>query len=156
MAGATVAAAGRESVRAAGHVSDELLVLLSPFRGYEILAARSPRGAWGVAERVAILLTVVGVVGAFTTAGRLVLVHVLSIAAAWSFVPVIQAITVAFVARRCSKRLPALRAIDLHMAGNGPYFAFFLSLTAVILFAPDVGGAWGGCSRGGCFTRWSR
>jgi hypothetical protein len=80
----------------------------------------------------------VGVVGSVTTAGRLVPFHVVAIGVAWSFVPVIHALTVAVVARLARVRLPVVRAVELHMAGNGPYLLSFFFVGGVVLLSPDV------------------
>jgi hypothetical protein len=127
--------------RARDVLSDEALVLVAPFRGYAILSASPSRGARAAFARAAAFLAVVGVTGAITTAGRLVPAHVALIALAWSFVPVLQAITAAVVSRRSTNRLPIARAIELHLAGNGPALLFFFALAALVLLAPDVGGA---------------
>jgi hypothetical protein len=129
--------------RSGDRLSDEALVLAAPFRGYEQLLGRPSRGVLGVFARAGAYLAVIGAAGAFTTAGRLVPAHVAFVAAAWCFVPVIQAATAAAVSRRAQARLPVARAVELHMAGNGPYLVFFFALSAVVLFAPDVRAAFG-------------
>ena len=129
--------------RAASRLSDEALVMVAPFRGYAIVAARPSRGAAGVAARALTSLFLIGAVVAITTAGRLVPAHVALVAIAWSFVPALQALVVSFVSRRTTKRLGLAEAIDLHMAGNGPYLAFLLSIAGVVLLAPDVRAAFG-------------
>lgn len=123
------------------HLSDEALLLLAPFRGYAHLVDREPTSAHrALAWRVAIVLGTIGVVGSLTTVGRLVGAHVLSIAAAWIFVPAIHAAMVAVTRRLSPTRLPAARAIELHMAGNGPYLALFFGLAVVVVVSPDVAG----------------
>ncbi len=119
--------------------SDEVLVMVSPLRAYEALAAReepAPRRA--LARRVATFVGTFAVVGSLTTAGRFVAGHLLGIALAWSFVPMLQAVTIAITSRLAPKRLSLARAVELHMAGNGPYLAFFIGVAAVILGARDV------------------
>lgn len=88
-------------------------------------------------------LGTVGVVGSIATAGRLVAAHIVWIAVAWIFVPVIHALTVAATLRACPKKLPPTRAIELHMAGNGPYLAFFFALALVIVASSDVARSFG-------------
>ncbi|NUO53888.1 MAG: hypothetical protein HOV80_34015 [Polyangiaceae bacterium] len=132
---------GAVALAAGSRLSDEALLLIAPFRGYELIAARPSRGVLGVLRRCALTLCVIGVTGAITTAGRLVPAHVLLVAAAWAFVPVLQIATVAAVSRRCTRSMTVARAVDLHMAGNGAYAGFFFALSAVVLFAPDVADA---------------
>jgi hypothetical protein len=124
-------------------LSDEALLFVAPFRGYEVLDARPSRGALGVLRRCAGMLCVIGAAGAITTAGRLVPAHVVLVAAAWAFVPVLQMATVAATSRRSTRPIAVARAIDLHMAGNGVYAIFFFALSAIVLFAPDVAAAFG-------------
>lgn len=126
---------------AAARLSDEALLLLAPFRGYEALASRPSRGLVGVLRRCAGTSCVIGVAGAITTAGRLVPAHLLLVALAWVFVPVLQAATVAAVSRSSTRKMTIARAVDLHMAGNGSYAVFFFALSALVLVAPDVAGA---------------
>lgn len=113
--------------------------MVSPRRAYAALAEReetAPRRA--LARRVATFLGTVAVVGSLTTAGRFVAGHLLVIAAAWSFVPMLQGLTIAITSRLAPKRLTLARAVELHMAGNGPYLVFFVALAAIILGARDV------------------
>lgn len=122
------------------HLSDEALLLVSPFRGYELLAARSKEhSAWrALAQRIAFNLLILGCVGSLVAAGRLVAFHVLFIAVAWSFAPWIQSLTVGVVSRLCRETISVPRAIELHMAGNGPWLALFIALSGVLLFSSDV------------------
>jgi len=128
---------------AASRLSDEALLMVAPWRGYAIVAARARRGVLGVAARVATNLFAISAAVTVTTAGRLVPSHLVLVALAWSFLPVLQALVVGFVSRRTKARLAVLDAVALHMAGNGPYLLFLLSLAAVVLVAPDVAGAFG-------------
>lgn len=134
---------GPRALATGARLSDEAFLLIAPFRGYEMIASRPSRGVLGVACRSLTTLFVVGVAGAITTAGRLVPAHVVLIAMAWAFAPVLQAVTVALSSRRCTKSMSAMRAIDLHMAGNGPYAVFFFALSAIVLLAPNVREAFG-------------
>jgi len=128
---------------ALGGVSDELLLVAHPLAGYREIVGREPARSQlvEVALRIATNLGTLAVVGSITTAGRLVFLHCFFIALAWSFVPVLQGLVVCVMSRVCSRRLPVLRAVSLHMAGNGPYLLFLLGLAALVLLAPDVGRA---------------
>lgn len=123
-------------------LADEVKVLVSPFRGYRELTSRpEPAVARTLARRILLLLLTVAVAGSFTTAGRLVPFHFVSIAMAWLFVPAIHALIVGSTRLGCPTRPPLPRAIELHMAGNGPYLALFLFLSAIVALAPDPGAA---------------
>jgi hypothetical protein len=123
-------------------LADEVTVLVSPFRGYRALTDRAePAAARVLALRILLFLLVVAVAGSLTTAGRVVPLHFVSIAMAWLFVPAIHALVVTATRLACPKKLPLARAIGLHMAGNGPYLALFLLLSAIIAVLPDPGAA---------------
>lgn len=122
------------------HLSDEALLLVSPFRGYEIVAARSEQtSAWrALMARVLFNVLLLGCVGSLVAAGRLVAFHVLFIGVAWGFAPLIQGVTVGVASRLCTRRMGVARAVSLHMAGNGPWLAFFIALAGLLLFSSDV------------------
>lgn len=124
----------------AQHLSDEALLLVSPFKGYELVAARGEgKSAWrALVSRVLFNVLMLGCVGSLVAAGRLVAFHVLFISAAWGFVPLIQGLTVGLASRLCTRRMGVARAVALHMAGNGPWLALFIALAGLLLFSSDV------------------
>src|SRR4051812_45448333 len=111
--------------------SDDLAVMLHPFRTYaELAAAPDERPRRTAAARALFLLFVIGAFVSLISAGRLVAFHVASTMVFWAFVPAIQALVLAGVLRLAAPRAeaPALsRALALYFAGHGPWL---LLLTA--------------------------
>lgn len=122
-------------------ISDELAISLRPFAAYRALVLEAEAGrARGLGARLATFSVLLAGFISLTTSGRLLPIHFLASPIAWAFVPTIQLASVAIVwgvlARR---RIPLVRALGLHLAGNGPWMLFMLGMTAAVLLSPDVG-----------------
>lgn len=122
--------------------SDDARVMVSPFRTYaELARAGDEQPLRTAAQRVALLLLVLGGFVSLTASGRLVAFHVASTMLFWSFVPAVQIAVLAAVLRLvipARERPPLATAVALFFTGHGPWMLFLLVVAAVCLFAPDV------------------
>jgi len=117
--------------------SDEARVMVRPFRGYAELAELADEDLASPFERVVRFLLVLGAFIAVSTAGRLVPFHVASTFLTWGFVPLLQAIAVAFATRATLGRAYIRRAIGLYFAGFGPWLVFLLAVAAGCIVLPE-------------------
>lgn len=139
---------GPATLAGEGLWSAEAALLVRPFSTYRALAERREVRTWRDLARGLLLEGVL--LGAFvslTSAGRLVASHVVLTAVFWGFLPLLQVGAVAaavHVARgsteRGAAREGALPAVSLYFDGLGPYYLFYLALSGICLFAPDVYG----------------
>jgi hypothetical protein len=121
--------------------SDDAWVMVHPFRAYAaIAAAGDDRPARTAAMRIAFLLVVIGAFVSLSAAGRLASFHVASTMVFWSFVPAVQAAAFAGVVRLLEPppRPSLASALALYFTGHGPWMLFFVALSGVCLFVPDV------------------
>src|SRR4051812_7130134 len=106
--------------------SDDVAVMLRPFRVYaELAAANDERPQRVVASRALFFLFVIGAFVSFITAGRLVPFHVASTMIFWVFLPAVQGLVLAAVARVfLPAPAPIWRALALYFTGHGPWLLF--------------------------------
>lgn len=119
--------------------SPELSLMRRPFAGYRDLAASPDEGWRRLSFRVLLLQLSIGAMVSFTAAGRLTFPLVTNAMVAWAFVPFFQlfvATLTYFVLR--PKSVGLVRALSLHVAGNGPHLLFCLVVSAVVLFPFEV------------------
>jgi hypothetical protein len=120
--------------------SDEVRVMLRPFRVYPALAEElaDARG-WRLALRRPVRwLLVIGAFVSLSSAGRLVALHVASGFVFWSFFPLLQCVGVLVALAVVARERPRAAALDLYFAGQAPWLLFFVVLAGVCLFAPRV------------------
>jgi len=123
-------------------LSDELQVLLHPFRGYQALAAQeAPRPLRTLAERVFVTQLALGVAVSLITAGRLTFRLVLGTMLAWLMVPAIQLTVIALTRWVSGTRKSRVETANLYMAGNAPPLLLMLFAAGVCIFTPDVAAA---------------
>ena len=116
--------------------SDDARLLWRPFAGYRELAER-PAGFRQALLGLFRWSLVIACFVSLTTAGRLVLDHVLLAPLGWAFAPVAQTLCVMTTARLFRARLSTAKLLELYFAGHAPWFVV-LSLTAgVCLLAPE-------------------
>lgn len=121
--------------------SDEVAIAIRPFSTYAALGRdRDKRSAADAARAVGLLLLFLGAFVSLTTAGRLVAAHLALTALFWGFVPVLQIGALAAALRIADRRARLAPAISLYFQGHAPYFVFFLVLSGLVMFAPDVYG----------------
>lgn len=119
--------------------SDEARVLARPFRGYASLRAEDdPAPARTAAIRALFFLFACGAFVSLTSAGRFVAFHLASTMAFWAFIPAAQAGALLLALRAAAPGVDPRRALALYFAGHGPWIIFFLAVSAMCLFAPDV------------------
>lgn len=122
--------------------SAEALLLVRPFRTYRALSPLRAERTWSdLARGVCLELVLLGAFVSLTSAGRLVLGHMLFTAVFWGFLPLLQIVAVIAAVRVASPRERSIPALSLYFEGLGPYYVFFLVLPAICLLAPDVYGA---------------
>lgn len=120
--------------------SDESRALLRPFRTFAAIADRKPEAGALIVflRRPALLLLMLGAFVSFTSAGRLVGYSLLNTAVFWSFVPGLQVVAVCVVAAVLRSNCGIPVAVDRFFVGQGPWYAFFLAISGLCLFSPDV------------------
>lgn len=119
--------------------SDEARVMVRPFRAYAELGTGDGRPAATLAARVLFFLFTSGAFVSLVTAGRFVAFHVVSTMAFWAFIPAVQAAAFVLALRLVSgTRSRWASGLSLYFAGHGPWMLFFVLITGVCLFAPDV------------------
>jgi hypothetical protein len=139
---------GPATLAGEGLWSAEAALLVRPFSTYRALAERREGRTWRDLARGLLLEGVL--LGAFvslTSAGRLVASHVVLTAVFWGFLPLLQVGAVAAAVRVArgsteggAAREGVLPAVSLYLDGLGPYYLFYLALSGICLFAPDVYG----------------
>lgn len=119
--------------------SDEVRLLVGPFRVYRELRARpDEQPLRTIAARVARTQLLIAGTVALITAGRLPIHLVVGTAVFWSMVPVLQALMILGGHAVSNRRMPRARAIGLHMAGNAPLLLWLVLCAGLCLFAPNV------------------
>jgi len=93
------------------------------------------------ARRPALLLLMLGAFVSFTSAGRLVTYSLLNTAAFWLFVPGLQVVAIIVVSRALRANCGTSVAIDRFFVSQGPWYIFFLTISGLCLFSPDVYGS---------------
>ena len=122
--------------------SAEAMLLVRPFRTYRALAARrADRTLRDLARGLLLEIVLLGAFVSLTSAGRLVIGHMLFTALFWGFLPLLQIVAVAAAVRIAAPRERLVPALSLYFEGLGPYYVFYLVLPAICLLAPDVYGA---------------
>ncbi len=119
--------------------STEAKLLFKPFATYRELAqTRSTRGVRDLVRALILQGVLLGVFVSLTSAGRLVVWHILFTAVFWGFLPAIQigCVAAAVIATAPKERL--LPAASLYLDGLAPYYVFYLVLSGICLFAPNV------------------
>ncbi|MEZ4298466.1 MAG: hypothetical protein R3B70_26175 [Polyangiaceae bacterium] len=119
--------------------SAEAALLVRPFRTYRALGGRRNERTWrDVARSLAIEGVLLGAFVSLTTAGRMVAAHVLYTAVFWGFLPMLQVGATAAAVRLFAPRERVVPAVSLYLEGLGPYYVFYLALSGLCLFVPDV------------------
>lgn len=134
----------------AGLWSAEAALLVRPFTTYRALAEHRGGRTWRDLGRG--LLLEGALLGAFvslTSAGRLVASHLVLTAVFWGFLPALQIGAVAVAVRVSAPRERLIPALSLYFEGLGPYYVFYLALSGICLFAPDVYGVFTALLRAG-------
>lgn len=122
--------------------SAEAMLLVRPFRTYRALAARrADRTLRDLGRGLLLEIVLLGAFVSLTSAGRLVIGHMLFTALFWGFLPLLQIVAVAAAVRVAAPRERLVPALSLYFEGLGPYYVFYLVLPAICLLAPDVYGA---------------
>lgn len=124
-----------------GPWSAEAALLVRPFKTYRALSARRhERTGRDLLRGVALEVTLLGAFVSLTSAGRIVLSHVVFTALFWGFLPLLQIIAVSLAVRVAAPRERVVPAASLYLEGLGPWYVFFLVLPAICVFSPDVYG----------------
>lgn len=127
------------TARSGSPFSDEARLLVAPFRTYrELRASADEPPVKMIAARVARTQLLIAGSVALITAGRLPIHLVVGTAAFWGMVPVLQALMILGGHAVSNRRMPRLRAIGLHMAGNAPMLLWLVLCAGLCLFAPNV------------------
>jgi hypothetical protein len=120
-------------------LSAEALVMVRPRATFlELAESPADAGMRTLLRRPLLLLIVLGGFVSLTSAGRLVAFHVAMTLGFWAFGPLAQGLAAALVGRALAPRLRPSQAVDLMMAGNGPWMLLLLGIAGVCLFTPDV------------------
>lgn len=129
------------SAAPAGLLSAEAMLLVRPFKTYRALASRRSERTWRDLGRGVLIQGVfLGALVSLTSAGRLVLSHMALTVVFWGFLPLLQVAAVAAAIRVAAPKERTIAAASLYLEGFGPYYVFFLTLSGICLFAPDVYG----------------
>lgn len=112
------------------------LLLARPFSGYAALARAEGDDAPTARGGALRILFVLGAVVSLTATGRLAPVEAVIAAGSFAYVPVVQALALAFALRVVAPTVPLARALALHFAGAGPWLLALLGVAAVALLAP--------------------
>ncbi|MFO0586450.1 MAG: hypothetical protein U0441_02860 [Polyangiaceae bacterium] len=137
----TPPSAASRDLPSSGPWSTEAALLVRPFRTYRELAKLRDRRTWrDLARGVAIEMTLLGGFVSITSAGRMVLAHVVFTALFWGFLPALQIGAIFAAVRVAAPRERIAAAASLYFEGLGPWYVFFLALPAVCLLSPDVYG----------------
>jgi len=122
--------------------SAEAMLLVRPFKTYRALAERRADRTWrDLARGLLLEFVLLGAFVSLTSAGRLVIGHMLFTAVFWGFLPMLQLFAVGVAVRVAAPRERLVPATSLYLEGLGPYYVFYLVLPAICLLAPDVYGA---------------
>lgn len=128
-----------ESTTSSSPFSDEARLLVAPFAVYrELRAGTDERPSRTIVARVVRTQLLIAGSVALITAGRLPIHLVVGTAVFWSMVPVLQVLMVLGGHAVSNRRMPRMRAIGLHMAGNAPMLLWLLLCAGLCLFAPNV------------------
>lgn len=122
--------------------SSEAALMVRPFATYRALAeGREQRTFRDLGRGLALFGVFLGAFVSLTSAGRLVAAHLAFTAIFWGFVPLLQIVAVAAAVRLAAPGERLVPALSLYFEGLGPYYVFFLILSGICLFAPDVSAA---------------
>ncbi|HZO16444.1 MAG TPA: hypothetical protein VFB62_24385 [Polyangiaceae bacterium] len=116
--------------------SHDAQLLWRPFAGYRALAA-TPAGARAALLGLFRWCVVIACFVSLTTAGRLLLDHLLFAPLGWAFAPVAQTLCVIATARVVKAKLPTTKLLELYFAGHAPWFVLLVLIAGVCLFAPE-------------------
>lgn len=119
-------------------LAPELVLMRRPLAGYAALRDSPDEGWRRLLFRVLLMQLAIGTMVSFTAAGRLTVPLVLNAMIAWAFVPVFQILVVTVTYFVLRPRTGLVRALSLHLAGNGPLLLFCLVPSAVVLFPTHV------------------
>lgn len=119
--------------------SAEAMLMVRPFKTYRALAERRADRTWrDLARGLLLEFVLLGAFVSLTSAGRLVIGHMLFTAVFWGFLPMLQLFAVGASVCVAAPRERLVPAMSLYLEGLGPYYVFYLVLPAICLFAPDV------------------
>lgn len=99
--------------------------------------------------RLALVMLSLGAFVSFTTAGRLVAWHLVATALAWSFLPLLQLLSLAVATRVGGARRSLVATFSGHLAGYGPWLLLLALVDLVCLVSRDVFGAFAALARTG-------
>jgi hypothetical protein len=118
--------------------SDDARVMGRPFSSYASIASHPSDDGFWWAGAARWLLLVAGFVS-LTSAGRLLLGHLLFAPISWLFAPLLQIFWLLIVARILfPRRVAPRRLIELYFFGHGPWLLLLLVLAGVCLLAGDA------------------
>ena len=141
---------GATSAAGDGLWSAEAALLVRPFATYRALAGRRAERTWRDLGRGLVLEgALLGAFVSITSAGRLVASHLVFTAIFWGFLPLLQIGAVAAAVRAAAPRERLVPALSLYFEGLGPYYVFYLVLSGICLFSPDVYGVFTALLRAG-------
>ena len=130
--------------------SPEVQVLRRPFAGYRALASElSPQGVRLLLRRPLFQALFLGGIVSLSTSERFTLRLILGGAVAWAFLPALQVVSMAVIARLLGRgAVPLSRAVDLYFVGQGPWLLWLLAWTALATALPApqayaLTGTWG-------------
>lgn len=92
--------------------------------------ALSPAGGWRWLARPLFTACLLGCVVSLLTAGSLTLALVLPASITWSWVPLLQILSLAAIWQAARRPIPFTRAIDLFCAGNAPWWFWLIVFAA--------------------------
>lgn len=118
-------------------------MLVRPRATYRELAAEDERGG-SIVRKPAMVALVLGCLVSALGAGRLHVWLIVDGAVSFAFVPIIELIAFAIVARGgARRRMPFARAVDLYFVGFAPWLVWFVGLAAVGgVMSPREVGPW--------------
>src|SRR5215472_10386673 len=107
--------------------SPEWEVLLRPGPAYTRLAHMPPSGCWVFWRRPLVFTLIIGCTISLLTARSLALRLVLSVAATWTFAPLLEIASLAAVWRWRRCPLPLASSVDLFFIGNAPWALWLIA-----------------------------
>jgi len=113
-----------------------LRLMARPFRGYRALAEHPEEASLPLAATR--LLLVLGSMVAVSATGRFAPAELVLAMVSFAWLPLIHAISLAFVVRFFARAVPWRRALAFYLEGVGPWLLLFLVFTGGILFAPHA------------------
>ncbi len=117
--------------------SHEARVLVRPFATYAVAGEERRALRLRLVRGPVALLLLVGCFVSFTTAGRLLLDHVVLDAFAWAFAPAFQALAAVLAARTVRSKVGVVELVDLYFLGHAPWKCLMIAIAAVCVLAEE-------------------